>query len=297
MPPKRPRNLRKTKHSDSDWDQAADRATPATAKATAPADVNSSADQPNTAAEDSAELSVDLADLLEFQKMRRRKDHGVSVDMLAKGERKKRQAKKHDAADTTRGEAGKEEEDGGGNDGADASKGGLRTVARSLDGAFTAQTNKLDANKHMMAYIETEMKRHRQGPGSSDKDGDNADGHAAVSGGLRDDDLYQVPKHLQVVDEQPVSEGNVAMAAKMLTSIQEVSLGAESRARNIRATDRALARPLDASDPSSLPTLPQQPHQYQQEGLRYRRHNNPSDRSAKATDDAALQRFKKRMRR
>ncbi|KAJ2083658.1 hypothetical protein H4R24_000616 [Coemansia sp. RSA 988] len=295
MPPKRPRNLRKTKYSDSDWVQVVDQAASATAKSTTSVSINSSAEQPIAVTEGHTETSVDLADLLEFQKMRRRKDHGVSVDMLAKGERKKRQAKKHHTVAMTHDEAGNEEE-GRENDGADSSKGGLRTVARSLDGAFTAQTNKLDANKHMMAYIESEMKRHRKGP-EGDRDGDHADGHADASGGLHDDDLYQVPKHLQVVDEQPVSEGNVAMAAKMLTSIQEVSLGPESRARNIRATDRALARPLDAPDPSSLPTLPQQQHQYQQEGMRYRRHNNPSDRSAKATDDAALQRFKKRMRR
>ncbi|PIA15888.1 hypothetical protein COEREDRAFT_74139 [Coemansia reversa NRRL 1564] len=295
MPPKRPKNLRKTKHSNSNWDQPEDRVAPATVKTATLANDNSSVDRSTTPAEGHSETSVDLADLLEFQKMRRKRDHGVSVDVLAKGERKKRHSKKHHANNATHGDAGNEEDDGG-NDGADASKGGLRTVARSLDGAFTAQTNRLDANKHMMAYIETEMKRHRHGA-EGERDGDHADKNAAAAGGPRDDDLYQIPKHLQVVDEQPVSEGNVAMASKMLTSIQEVSLGAESRARNIRATDKALALSIDASDTSASPILPQQQHQYHQEGQRYRRHNNPSDRSTKATDDAALQRFKKRMRR
>ncbi|KAJ2616403.1 hypothetical protein H4S08_000794 [Coemansia sp. RSA 1365] len=295
MPPKRPRNLRKTKHGTSDWDQLEDQVTPATVKTATSTNDNNSVDRLTTPAEGHSETSVDLADLLEFQKMRRKRDHGVSVDVLAKGERKKRHSKKHHATNNTHGDV-ENEEDGGENDGTDASKGGLRTVARSLDGAFTAQTNKLDANKHMMAYIENAMKRHRHGA-EEDGDGNLADGNSAAASGLRDDDLYQIPKHLRVVDEQPVSEGNVAMASKMLTSIQEVSLGAESRVRNIRATDKALALSLDTSDASVLPALPQQHTQYHQESLRYRRHNNPSDRSAKATDDAALQRFKKRMRR
>ncbi|KAJ2356879.1 hypothetical protein GGF43_001796, partial [Coemansia sp. RSA 2618] len=168
---------------------------------------------------------------------------------------------------------------------------GKRQVSRSLDGAFTQQNNKLDANKHMMAYIEDEMRRHKSGADGNNGEVKKEDQRNG-GGGQSIDDLYQVPEHLRVVEERPVSEGNVAMASKMLTSIQEVDLGAESKSRNVVATNQALTRTSHRKD--DAPGL--------REGSRYRRlnnnnNNNVSDRSARATDEAMLQRFKKRMRR
>ncbi|KAJ2497203.1 hypothetical protein GGH96_005278 [Coemansia sp. RSA 1972] len=195
-----------------------------------------------------AEPPIDPADLLEYQKLRTLKPRGIDSSSLAKGERKKKPSKTPIDESTPK-------------------------PTRSLDGAFTQQNNKLDANKHMLAFIEHEMQR------SQGTDTENTDQH-------KEDDLYAVPSHLRVVEERPVREGNVAMASKMLTSIQEVDLGAESKSQNASATDMALAK-----------SQPQKARNDMHGSSRYRRQANPSDRSTRATDDAVLQRFKKRMRR
>ncbi|KAJ2301376.1 hypothetical protein IWW54_006237 [Coemansia sp. RSA 2705] len=250
MPPKRPRNLRKAKLGSADWEGPTEQQTPVGVS--------------NGAEPAANETTIDPADLVEFQKLRSRKLRGVDAEALAKGERKRKSANKPASA------VPEDEPD-------ERSK-----VPRSLDGAFTQQTNKLDANKHMMAFIEEEMRRRRSG-GGDEETGDGVGASAAQHA----DDLYQVPEHLRVVDAQPVSEGNVAMASKMLTSIQEVDLGAENRAHNVRATGQALANPSQLHAGHGEP----------RDGSRYRRHHNMADRSARATDDAVLQRFKKRMRR
>ncbi|KAJ1778416.1 hypothetical protein LPJ54_001716 [Coemansia sp. RSA 1824] len=192
------------------------------------------------------EPPIDPADLLEYQKLRTHKPRGIDSSSLAKGERKKKLSKAPENEPKP---------------------------TRSLDGAFTQQNNKLDANKHMLAFIEHEMQRN-QGT-----DTENTDQHA-------EDDLYAVPSHLRVVEERPVREGNVAMASKMLTSIQEVDLGVEAKSQNASATDMALAK-----------SQPRAKRDDMHGSSRYRRQTNPSDRSTRATDDAVLQRFKKRMRR
>ncbi|KAJ1854070.1 hypothetical protein GGH12_004752 [Coemansia sp. RSA 1822] len=192
---------------------------------------------------------IDPADLLEYQKLRTLKPRGIDSSSLAKGERKKKLSKAPSDESTPK-------------------------PTRSLDGAFTQQNNKLDANKHMLAFIEHEMQRN-QGTANTDDAGERLE-----------DDLYAVPSHLRVVEERPVREGNVAMASKMLTSIQEVDLGAEAKSQNASATTMALTK-----------SQPQKARNDMHGSSRYRRQTNPSDRSTRATDDAVLQRFKKRMRR
>ncbi|KAJ2800277.1 hypothetical protein H4S07_005215 [Coemansia furcata] len=268
MPPKRPRNLRRANKDAADWD---DSDIPGTSTATR---VESSAGGDR----DGLPNAVGLDDLIEFQKFRRQRQRGLDIGALAKGERKKNLASKDSA------EHADEEDEGEGSGRPE----GLSTT-RSLSGAFTVQTNRLDANKHMMEYIETEMGKHR---GVSDGTSAGAGtGHGAQDArGTPADDLYQVPQHLRVVNERPVSEGNVAMAAKMLTSIQEVDLGTESKARNARATNIVVSELSHTT--SNTPANPPP-----SSTTRYQKVNDPSDRSSKATDDIALQRFKKRMRR
>ncbi|KAJ2156643.1 hypothetical protein GGF46_005043 [Coemansia sp. RSA 552] len=260
MPPRRPRNLRKTKRSSDDWHDPADR--------------------PSAAG---PEASIDPGDLLEFQKIRHRRQRGVDAEVLARGERKRKQAKRS-TKDTAGAQPGDAEGDGDGENGA------KQPTTRSLNGAFTVQTNKLDANKHMMAFIKNEMDRHRH---SDEHDASSRQGGAlgalAASESAPADDLYRVPEHLRVIDERPVSEGNVAMAARMLTSIQEVDLGAAAKARNARATDQALTQLSQRADSDREP----------QSTARFRssQRSHGAEHPGKASDDAALQRFKKHMRR
>ncbi|KAJ2471752.1 hypothetical protein GGI02_002060 [Coemansia sp. RSA 2322] len=288
MPPRRPRNLRSSNKSASEWD---DEVASPDSSTNVPAQLDTNTHKGNGGPSDdgSSTPRVGLDDLLEFQKYRRQKHQGIDVDTLAKAERKRSQHSKNQQPTND----GNEEDEVADATGRPA---GLSTT-RSLSGAFTVQTNKLDANKHMMEYIETEMGKHRGAP-SAGQDCPAADqGREAAK--LQDpsaDDLYQVPKHLRIVEERPVSEGNVAMASKMLTSIQEVDLGAESKARNARATNKIVSG-LSQTGSSSGGSPRTDPLDRQQSNTRFRTLNNSSDRSSKATDDIALQRFKKRMRR
>ncbi|KAJ2455825.1 hypothetical protein EV183_000440 [Coemansia sp. RSA 2336] len=252
MPPKRPRNLRKPRNA-ADWEEPADKKE------------HSAVDSAQTTA-GTDETAIDPADLLEYQRIRAKKNRGIGADALAKHNHKKRANAKH----TDKRSAAED-------DGAERQRSKL---SRSLEGAFTQQTNKLDANKHMMAYIENEMRRRRACSAE--------DGHASEDNAADADDPYHMPDHLQVVDQQPVAEGSVAMASKMLTSIQEVDLGAEPKIRNALATDQALTHPARLQSSSSEEPL----------NTRFKHHSSRAGgRHTRATDDAVLQRFKKRMRR
>ncbi|ORX68689.1 6PF2K-domain-containing protein [Linderina pennispora] len=128
--------------------------------------------------------------------------------------------------------------------------------APMLDSAFAAETNTVDVNKHMMAGNPT-----------------------AQAEPDAEDDLYQMPEHLKVVEEKPVSEGNVAMASTMLTSIPEETESLVARMSSERSRDNS--RVLGAVGSA----------------VRYKKVHDPSERSSKATDDITMQKFKKRMRR
>ncbi|KAJ2512409.1 hypothetical protein H4217_006905 [Coemansia sp. RSA 1939] len=332
MPPKRPRNIRKNKASMADWNDTNDTESVSAEETvglptTTPSSTykqslsqmahasNDSADHKLTVSSTDGEVSLD--DLREFQKYRRHKQRGIDVEALAHGERRKRLANARLVRKDIGGGSKTHPEEGGVGERDDDNDG---TAARSLSGAFTAQTNKLDANKHMMSYIEREMAKHRSGAGQDANGHDSAreanprilqstkgeHGNNSNDDNGNDDDPYCVPSHLNVIDKKPLSEGNVAMAAKMLTSIQEVDLGTESRAKNIRETNRIVSR-LERGTPGgghqgaetttgpNPNTHPSSVHS--SSGVKFRKHADISDRSSKATDDMVLQRFKKRMRR
>ncbi|KAJ1792587.1 hypothetical protein LPJ59_004823 [Coemansia sp. RSA 2399] len=328
MPPKRPRNLRKTKGNLADWNDNEETPNVSSEPTAAPLGAgqidtgkqpslqtaSTSGPSSGSTATEGAAGGVSLDDLREFQKYRRHNQRGVDVDALARGERKKRQPKSGPSWNGS----DRRTRDGGDGGVEDRDEGGDGAVARSLSGAFTVQTNKLDANKHMMSYIEKEMEKHRgAGLGVHVKDHETADGSSSQQAlkvssnnngdndnGNDDGDPYRVPNHLRVIDKKPSSEGNVAMAAKMLTSIQEVDLGAASRAKNIRETDRLVSRAKrmaqaggEQDRESSAGTNTYAPPMHNSGGSRFRTHTDLSERSSKATDDIALQRFKKRMRR
>ncbi|KAJ1946314.1 hypothetical protein FBU59_002058 [Linderina macrospora] len=231
MPPRRPRNLRKTRASATDWDE------PAT--------------------DPSVKGEVGLDDLVEFRQYQQ-KHRGIDTETLAKGERsnKRKKTNQHDSTNTD-----------------DDPK------PRTLDSAFAAETNTVDVNKHMMAYIEKEMDK-RKPTKQTEPDAE--------------DDLYRIPDHLQVVELKAVNEGNVAMASAMLTSIPEVDLGRSAMIRNIRETESLVAKMTDngraAKDGGRVVGTAGSTN-------RFKKMHDPSERSSRATDDITMQKFKKRMRR
>ncbi|KAI9287341.1 hepatocellular carcinoma-associated antigen 59-domain-containing protein [Umbelopsis sp. AD052] len=239
------------------------------------------------------DVSSTIEELEELRKLRR-KHAGIDSAKLLKGEEKKKKKAQPANPDPwklkTGGLVDKDEIHA---DGQDAEKPEQKL---KLD-SFTTQTNTLDVDKHMMAYIEEEMKK-RRGEGDVV---DQTSSEAKESRGYHDiyDELYKIPDHLRV-DKKPVVEGNVQLSTQMLTAIPEVDLGMDVRLQNIAATEhakRALSENQQGGNKQSKNTEYNAPSRFSMP--KQTTHDNNRSRSDKrhtATDDAVMERFKKRMR-
>ncbi|KNZ56890.1 hypothetical protein VP01_2294g7 [Puccinia sorghi] len=106
---------------------------------------------------------------------------------------------------------------------------------------FTQQTNTLDVDKHMMAYIEEELQRRRTAAiaaGTLESTEPILKGEDAIASLDPRDELYKIAEKYRI-QKKPVVEGNVTLSATMLTSIPEVDLGIDNRIRNFEATEKA----------------------------------------------------------
>ncbi|KAF9480669.1 hypothetical protein BDN70DRAFT_856365 [Pholiota conissans] len=105
-----------------------------------------------------------------------------------------------------------------------------RRVIRSNN--FTQQTNALDVDKHMMAYIEENLKiRSRPKEESDDEGGPSIDPQEA---------LYNIADRWKVDKQKPTTDvGSVTNSLTMLTAIPEVDLGMDTRLKNIEDTEKA----------------------------------------------------------
>ncbi|KAJ1978317.1 hypothetical protein H4R35_001960 [Dimargaris xerosporica] len=222
-----------------------------------------------------------LDDLLTLRRLRR-KQAGVDVDMLSKGGRR---SKKHKAHQQQQQDASNSKEDENADD--------EGTAKPTVLGTFTTQSNALDVDKHMMAYIEQEMKRRRregQGSGSDDdsyEDTTDSKTRPLVASRNLHDELYQLPAHLQV-ESQPIKEGSALLSSALLSAIPEVDLGIESKLRNIESTEQA-KRQVREGKIKVTHEMPQRSH-------RFMIVNRPN-RQTTANDDFVYERFKKNWRR
>ncbi|GAA5918261.1 hypothetical protein JCM6882_005134 [Rhodosporidiobolus microsporus] len=212
-------------------------------------------------AEDSTSETLDS--LLALRKLKR-STAGLELDRLNAGERKKRP------------KVSQAEGEGGGGDGTvttkegmiEGTQGGLRSGGAGKDRLrddgdapeakarkivksdnFTGQTNTVDVDKHMLAYIDAELARKRAG-GSSTPDPSSAAADAKPHDPR--DDLYRVSdkyRFLVTEEEKQVEmkkkedeEGNVTLSASMLMGIPEVDLGIDTKLKNIEDTEKAKRR-------------------------------------------------------
>jgi len=158
---------------------------------------------------------------------------------------------------------------------------------KTVMGSFTVQTNVMDANKHMMKYIEEEMKKIR---------GQNEDETKGKKAQTREAELYGPPENLRAIIAKPKKEGNPHMSTSLLTSITEVDLGIDMRLKNIEETERA-KRQLHDHHSSNL--LVNSVHDYQpisRFSKQYMQSIHCDSQNQSSTDDLALERFKKRLR-
>ncbi|KAK2466006.1 hypothetical protein APHAL10511_001647 [Amanita phalloides] len=179
----------------------------------------------NEEEEDEAKL---LADLMELRKLRRARE-GIDVTKLQKGDAKKKKKKKKRVreGEEIEGQEGQEVRD----DEEDEMEDRLartRRVIRSNN--FTQQTNALDVDKHMMAYIEENLKI-RTRP--------REDGKARRGAEDPQEALYKISERWRLEHSKPLQEGSVTTSMSMLTAIPEVDLGMDARLKNIEETEKA----------------------------------------------------------
>ncbi|KAJ3868945.1 hepatocellular carcinoma-associated antigen 59-domain-containing protein [Lentinula novae-zelandiae] len=179
-----------------------------------------------TEQEEQEEEKLPLADLLELRKLKKLRQ-GIDAVKLSKGVTKKKRKRTKEEEEEEQGGLRKgaaideeEEED------KDAK---ARRVVRANN--FTQQTNALDVDKHMMAYIEENLKIRSRPREEGDKS-KPLDPQEA---------LYQVPDRWKVEHKKVAhsEEGNVSNSLTMLTAIPEVDLGMDARLKNIEDTEKA----------------------------------------------------------
>ncbi|GAA6023288.1 hypothetical protein JCM10207_006221 [Rhodosporidiobolus poonsookiae] len=193
--------------------------------------------------------SETLDSLLALRRLKR-STAGLELDRLNAGERKKRPRAAQEGAEEGQGEVVRE--DGS----VEGTRGGIREKDRLRDDGdapeakarkivksdnFTGQTNTVDVDKHMLAYIEAELAQKRAGPSSSAtpaaaKPLDPRDALYAVSDKYKFADVAAAEKGRKDKDEE---EGNVTLSAGMLMGIPEVDLGIDTKLKNIEATEKA----------------------------------------------------------
>ncbi|KAF0464694.1 hepatocellular carcinoma-associated antigen 59-domain-containing protein [Gigaspora margarita] len=254
--------------------------------------------------------SEPIEDLIELRKLRRR-HQGIDAEKLMKGEaRVKKKKKDEDPWKLTTGgivdleavrEAEKEEEEE--EDSAE------RKIM--LD-SFTKQTNALDVDKHMMAFIEDEMRKRRGQISDSKNEVEDAEHTDPLN---PQDELFQAPDHLRI-ESKPISEGNVQLSTTMLTAIPEVDLGIDVRLKNIEETEKAKRKLLeqrhqkpkeedDTFEGSNFSATNRfyrtrttvSDHERNQQEQVNQPHYKVGQRREMATDDIVAERFKKRLRR
>ncbi|EGO02104.1 hypothetical protein SERLA73DRAFT_132900 [Serpula lacrymans var. lacrymans S7.3] len=250
------------------------------------------------------EGKLPLAEILELRKLKKAR-RGIDASKLHKGDvkkKKKRAPEEEDQGGLKKGAKVTEDEDEEEDKDAKA-----RRVVRANN--FTQQTNALDVDKHMMAYIEENLKI-RSKPQSPEPTSRSSDPQ---------DELYNVSERWKV-EKRMAEEGSVTNSLTMLTAIPEVDLGMDTRLKNIEETEKAKRmvaeerkdRKKATNDEEHLaaarfyrPNLKQKSDadimrdaKLEAMGLppqdESRRHHH--DRPQMATDEAVMERFKKRMR-
>jgi len=264
-------------------------------------------DKPGEVGDQEEDEGLDITDLLELRKLRKSRE-GIDATRLTKGDAKKKKKRPREEEE--------EGPEGGLRKGADPDseeeedkEAKARRAVRTNN--FTQQTNTLDVDKHMMAYIEENMKLRRGTKDETSTEEGPADPYA---------ELFKVTKPKPTPDKAEKEEGNVTNSLTMLTAIPEVDLGMDTRLKNIEDTEKAKRivaeerkeRKKANNDEAHLAAtrfyqpnlkaksdadilrdakleamgLPPEEHEY-------RRTN---ERNQMATDELVMERFKKRMR-
>lgn len=186
-------------------------------------EISSENDEPLSENED--EPNLPLADLIELRKLRKARQ-GIDVAKLNKGDIKKKKKRPREEGEQSGLRKGVQDEE----EDEEEKEARARRVVRANN--FTQQTNTLDVDKHMMAYIEENLKvRSKPRENSDDDDDARVDPQEA---------LYNIADRWKVEKQKPTTDvGSVTNSLTMLTAIPEVDLGMDTRLKNIEETEKA----------------------------------------------------------
>mmetsp|Transcript_27200 Transcript_27200/g.61713 ORF Transcript_27200/g.61713 Transcript_27200/m.61713 type:complete len:226 (-) Transcript_27200:123-800(-) len=147
-----------------------------------------------------------------------------------------------------------------------------------LDSSFAGASGHKGPDPHMEAYINERLFERREDDEPKEK--------------TREDRLYDIPEGLQVPD------GQQAAAEKMswVAGLAEVPLGVEYKLANIEATEKAKREFLHGNSEKGIVLEPDVVTR-KAFGSRFLHFNDRMSDSKSATDDAVLERFRKRVRR
>ncbi|KAJ7639304.1 hepatocellular carcinoma-associated antigen 59-domain-containing protein [Roridomyces roridus] len=188
---------------------------------------NEDVPQPEDDDSEASGSNLDINDLLELRKLRRGRQ-GIDAGKLNIGDaRKKKKRPREEEVEQgglRRAAVIPEEEE----DDEERDARARRTVRNSN---FTQQTNALDVDKHMMAYIEENLQVRAKPREDDDANKGPADPQEA---------LYQIADRWKVEKQKPTADdGSVTNSMTMLTAIPEVDLGMDTRLKNIEDTEKA----------------------------------------------------------
>ncbi|RXW25425.1 hypothetical protein EST38_g416 [Candolleomyces aberdarensis] len=265
----------------------------------------------NSGQAEEEEPNLPIADLIELRKLRRARE-GIDVAKLNVGDEKKKKKKRPREEDQGGLKKGAGQDDEGQEEENKEAK--ARRVVRANN--FTQQTNTLDVDKHMMAYIEENLKV-RGKPRDQDEDEEEKPYDP-------EEELFKAASgRWKTGASNAKEEGNVTSSMSMLTAIPEVDLGMDTRLKNIEETEKAkrqvaeernekkkvsndeehlvasrFYRPnlraksdADILRDAKLEAMGLPP----QDGANHS-HRSNHERTQMATDEMVMERFKKRMR-
>ncbi|KAG1151479.1 hypothetical protein G6F37_000971 [Rhizopus arrhizus] len=246
-----------------------------------------SEEEPIESTETKDDISVTIEEFHEIRKLRR-KQGGIDAEKLLKGAEKKIKKKKPEGWNTPT----------GGLVNHDAYKAKLeeeevnKTKKLKLD-SFTTQTNKLDVDKHMMEYIESEMRKRKGYKPQEEIEEEYKDkGFVDIY-----EELYRIPDQLKGEKKESENEGNVQLSSQMLTAIPEVDLGIDTRLQNIEETEKAKRKLFDETQKQEQEKKDEEP--FVPANFEKQIHHEFKPRLNQrlvATDEQVAARFKKRMR-
>ncbi|WVF72068.1 hypothetical protein IAT40_006880 [Kwoniella sp. CBS 6097] len=263
------------------------------------------------AGEDGEETGRTIEELVMLRKLRKMQAHqGIDLERLNRGEEKKVKGKKKEDLDAGE-KYGLQAGTGSGRGGDDKDedendKNGAKRLVRANN--FTQQTNALDVDKHMMAYIEAELAKKRGEATLDESDTKEKEVYDPQAELYKIAEKYKIEAKKAKVDE----EGSVSNSLGMLTSIPEVDLGMDNRLKNIEMTERAKREMIEQRKQAALEASKRDPQEEDYAAARFfrphqrvasdiyaaqeakRADGGGAPRAEHATDEQVYERFKKR---